>query len=630
MSSPVIGLGTMPISERARQLVMEVLESGRLSYGPMTQKLEADFARLHGCRFGVMSNSGTSALQIALQAMKELHGWSDGDEVIVPAVTFVATVNVVLHNRMTPVLVDVDPHHYDIAADRIEAAITGRTRAIIPVHLFGQPADMDPIRDVAGRRGLKIIEDSAETMFAKYRGRPVGSLGDIACFSTYIAHLLVTGIGGINTTNDPEYAVRLRSLMNHGRDSIYIGIDDDDGKTAQELRVIVARRFQFTSVGHSYRVTEMEAALGLAQLEDFESIVGARRANARLLTEKLRHLEGWLQLPATRPESDHSFMMFPIVLRDEPKVELVNFLEQHGVETRDMLPLTNQPVYRRLGWCESDFPVAQWINQNGFYVGCHQALGEADMDYVSGLIDRYFRRQTSEVRDGGCLVLSTQNSHSVLPQILDDMPRELFDRIIAVDRASSDGTVELLRARDIEVVPWSEDVLQMAANGALQIRQPYVVFMDADGRTKAQDLGRVVLTFERGHDMVIGSRFQPGGARHDRDRRFRYRSTGNRVLTLAANLLFYGNITDALHPFRAIRMERLTSTRLKEGSYSGFYQLSIRAMKEEWKIAEVPTTELVTERDDVVKIALSIPPILRVLIAEWWRESKSSGKVEQP
>ena len=619
--APVIGLGTMPVTDRVRQLVLEVLDSGRLSFGPMIQKLETEFSRLHGCRFGIMSNSGTSALQIALQAMKEMHGWSDGDEVIVPAVTFVATANIVLHNRMRPVLVDVDAKYYHLDPAQLEAAMSDRTRAIIPVHLFGQPADMGPILDIALRRQLKLIEDSAETMFATYCGQPVGSLGDIGCFSTYMAHLLVTGVGGLNTTNDPEYAVLLRSLMNHGRDSIYIGIDDDDEKTAEELRTIVARRFQFTSVGHSFRATEIQAAIGLAQLEDVPTMLAARRANARALIEKLRPLESRLQLPETRPNAEHSFMMFPIVLRGEPKAELVNFLEQHGVETRDMLPLTNQPVYHRLlGWREQDYPVAKWINQNGFYVGCHQDLDEQDMDYVAGLIDRHFRRRTSKVRDGACLVISTANSARVIPQLLDDVPRELFERVIAVDAQSSDGTVELLRNLGVEVVPRSEDVLVMATTGALNIAQQHVVFVEADGRTNARDIGRLVLTLERGHDMVIGSRFQPGGARHDRDRRFRYRSTGNRVLTLAANLLFYGNSTDVLHPFRAVRMDRLASLRLDYGGLPGFYQLSIRAMRERWKIAEIPTTELVTHPNDALDVTLSIPPILRVLTAEWWRE----------
>lgn len=388
---PRIGIGTLTLTERAKTLVLEVLNTNRLSYGPMTQRFETEFARWHGCRFGIMSNSGTSALHVALQAMKERHGWKDEDEVIVPAVTFVSTANVVLHNRLRPILVDVEPTYYTMDPALVEAQISPRTRAIIPVHLFGQPVDMDPICAIARRHGLKIIEDSCETMFASYKGRRVGTMGEIGCFSTYVAHLVVTGVGGMNTTNDSDYAIRVRSLINVGRDSIYLSIDDDNNRSSEDLRTIVAKRFQFTSVGHSFRVTEMEAALGVAQLEGWELMIAARQANAKTLSQQLVPFESSLQLPAIRPDCDHVFMVFPIVLRDQPKEEFVNFLEQHGVETRDMLPLTNQPVYQRLlGWREADYPVAQHINRHGFYIGCHQDLTKADLDYIVELFGQYF------------------------------------------------------------------------------------------------------------------------------------------------------------------------------------------------------------------------------------------------
>ncbi len=388
---PVIGVGTMNISPRARALVNEVLDSNRLSYGPMTQAFEDGFARAHGCRFGVMSNSGTSALLVALAALKELHGWDDGDEVILPAVTFAGTANIVFHARMRPVLVDVDPIHYELDPERIEAAVTSRTRAVIPVHVFGQPCDMDPVLELAGRYGLRVIEDSAETMFATYNGRSVGSLGEIGCFSTYAAHLLTTGVGGLNTTDNPDYAEKLRSLINHGRDSTYLNIDDDDRKSPEELRRIVSRRFSFVSLGYSFRLTEMEAALGLAQLEVWPEMIARRRKNAAYLTRRLSGHEAFLQLPRIRPGCEHSFMMYPIVLRDRKKDALVNFLEENRVETRDMLPLTNQPLFRQLlEISEADYPVAGWINGSGFYIGCHQDLTSSDLDRIVELFERFF------------------------------------------------------------------------------------------------------------------------------------------------------------------------------------------------------------------------------------------------
>ena len=387
-----IGVGGFAVSPLARRYVNEVLDSNRLSYGPFHRRFEAAFAAEHDSKHSVFCNSGTSALQIALQALKEKHGWADGDEVIVPSVTFIATSNIVLHNRMVPVFADVDPRTYTLDPAKFEAAITPKTRAVIPVHLLGLPADMDPISAIARKRGLSVIEDSAETMFAKYNGRKVGSLGDIGCFSTYIAHYIVTGVGGLATTSDPDLAVRLRSLMNHGRDSIYLSIDDDQGATGAKLHEIVAKRFQFVSVGHSYRATELEAALGLAQLEEKDGIVAARTGLAARLSAGLKEFEDRLQLPYCPPGRDHTFMLYGLVLKNEDKAPLVNFLEDRGVETRDMLPLLNQPVYKKLfGDLESKFPVAKSLNRSAFYIGCHQYMTENDADYVIERFREYFR-----------------------------------------------------------------------------------------------------------------------------------------------------------------------------------------------------------------------------------------------
>lgn len=387
-------MGGFRTSPRARRYVLQALDSGRLSYGPFHRRFESAFAKEHDCRHAAFMNSGTSALHVALQALKEKYRWKDGDEVIVPAVTFVATANIVLHNRMRPVFADVDPLTYTLHPRRLEERITRRTRAVIPVHLLGLPADMDPILKVARRRGLKVIEDSAETMFARYHGRKVGSLGDIGCFSTYMAHYLVTGVGGLATTSSADLYVRLRSLMNHGRDSIYLSIDDDDQARGRRLHEIVAKRFKFVSPGHSFRCTELEAALGLAQLEEKDEIVRRRLAVAARLSAGLSRFADRLQLPWTPPGREHTFMLYGVVLRGRDKAPLVNFLEDRGVETRELLPLINQPVYRALyGELERRYPVARELNRSAFYVGCHQHMSGADADYVVEQFAAFFRRR---------------------------------------------------------------------------------------------------------------------------------------------------------------------------------------------------------------------------------------------
>jgi len=371
-----IGVGYFRTTDRARGYIKKVLDSGRVTYGPFHRRFESKFASLHDSKFSVFVNSGTSALHIALQSLKERHGWRDGDEVIVPALTFVATINIVLHNRMKPVLCDIKRDDFGINPDLLESLITKRTKAIIPVHIMGMPCDMDGVLSAARRHNLKIIEDSCETVFAKHNGRPVGSMGDIGCFSSYAAHTIVTGVGGLAVTSDPDLAVRLRSLANHGRDGIYLNIDDDDGKTGAEMREIISRRFRFLSVGHSFRATEFEAALGLAEIEEAKKNIDARRLNAFYLRD---HLSGVVGFQALLPGRESVPMTFPIIAKNKPR--MVEHLEANGIETRDLLPLTRQPVYKGM-WDPKDYPVADYMNRHAFYVGCHPGLSVRDLDRI--------------------------------------------------------------------------------------------------------------------------------------------------------------------------------------------------------------------------------------------------------
>lgn len=388
-----IGVGGFKFGEKEKRYLQKVISSNRLTYGPWSKKFEEIFAKEHDSKFGVFSNSGTSALHMALAALKEKYGWKDGDEVIVPSITFIATSNIVLFNGMKPVFVDVDSKTYNIDPKKIEAAITKRTRVILPVHLFGMPADMDPIMKLARKYGLRVIEDSCESMFATYKGKKVGSFGDIGCFSTYVAHFLVTGVGGLATTNDPELAILMRSFMNHGRDSIYLNIDADKGLSSEKLEMVVAKRFSFVRLGHSMRATELEAAIGVAQFEGRKENIKHRRTIAAFYTKHLADLEEYLQLPTIPKDREHNFMMYPIVLKNMDKRDLVNFLEARNIETRDMMPLLTQPIYKKLFGKDfyQKFPVANWIIKGGFYVGAHPYLTLNEANYVVSAIHDYFR-----------------------------------------------------------------------------------------------------------------------------------------------------------------------------------------------------------------------------------------------
>lgn len=371
-----IGVGEVRLSQRAKDNVNAALDGNRLSYGSYAQKFEKDFAKAHGRRFAVFMNSGTSALQVGLMALKEKYGWQDGDEVLVPAVTFVASYNVIVQAGLVPVLVDVRMSDYGMDPQKMR--ISKYTVAVMPVHLFGRPSSPH-IRKMAEERGLKVIADSCETMFMEGCAE-----GDVSCFSTYTCHILNTGVGGFATTNDPELAMLIRSYANHGRNGLYTSIDDDLGS-----RETMSARFQFDRMGFSYRATELEAAIGCAEMEDREVNLAARRKHAAVLIMELA------DLPLVLPQvAGSAHMMFSLLCKDEKTRDgLTLHLEEHGIETRPMLPLTNQPYIKAIHGndVEDRYPVAKRINRTGFYVGCHPYLTDEDVDYMVETFHSYFR-----------------------------------------------------------------------------------------------------------------------------------------------------------------------------------------------------------------------------------------------
>jgi dTDP-4-amino-4,6-dideoxygalactose transaminase len=236
--------------------------------------------------------------------------------------------------------------------------------------------------------GLQVIEDSCETMFASLHDKSVGSWGDISCFSTYVAHLIVGGVGGLVTTSNTQLNDICRSLMNHGRNTNYISIDDDDDLTKN----MIERRYQFERIGYSYRATELEAAIALSELEKWPDTISARRRNAAALTNLLKDID-WLQLPTIPGGYTHSFMMYPMVIHRSSGIDrdkFLRYLESNGIETRYLFPLLSQPVYQRMFPREdSQYPVARRLAENGFFIGMHQGLTEEDIQYVAQVIKDY-------------------------------------------------------------------------------------------------------------------------------------------------------------------------------------------------------------------------------------------------
>lgn len=393
----MIRVGSNKVLPYEKKLIQKVLNSNQISPDKYCKQFEEEFSKIHQVKHSAFVSSGTDALRIALLALKEQRGWKDGDVVLVPSITFVATVNVVLQAGLKPQLIDVGMYDYNMNPSKFarmeECSVTGKLdpaiRCVIVAHLFGQPADMDPILEYARKYKWAVVEDSCETMFVRYKGRAVGSFGDVSCFSTYACHLLSTGVGGFVCTQDEHLHSLIRSFANHGRDPAYIPGYSKPSK----LEDFIDKHFKYDRIGYSSRGTELQAALGLGQLRVHKELLRKRQANANYLTNRLEKHWNHLSLPYPSFDREHAYMMYPIVIKDWSKVkkrDLMIYLGKNGIEARDMMPITNQPCYKGM-FDSHSYSVADDINKNGFYIGCHPELTKKDLDKIVRIFDNYLK-----------------------------------------------------------------------------------------------------------------------------------------------------------------------------------------------------------------------------------------------
>ncbi|MGE5227585.1 MAG: DegT/DnrJ/EryC1/StrS family aminotransferase [Planctomycetaceae bacterium] len=355
----MIAISDPMIGALEEELVLEVLRSGRLVQGPMVERFEEAVRATTGTRHAVAAANGTDALLASLLA----HGVGPGDEVITTAFTFVATLNVILHTGATPRFVDIgEDFNLDPAA--LAAALTERTRAVMPVHLFGCPADMDAIDDVLAGRDVAIVEDACQALGASVGGRPAGSIGT-GCFSFYATKNVTTGEGGVVTTDDDGLAHTLRVLRNQGQRG----------------------RYDYERPGFNFRMTELQAALGVAQMSRLPEIVAARRANAAALTEGLAGIDG-LVLPFEPRGRTHVFHQYTVrVTRDarRSRDEVLDALRDRGVDAGVYYPAAvwDYACFRedpRIA--EPRTPVTELVAQQVLSLPVHPKLDRADVEHV--------------------------------------------------------------------------------------------------------------------------------------------------------------------------------------------------------------------------------------------------------
>lgn len=358
----MIAVNAPVVPPEAKQFINDCLDTGWISSaGKYLNEFEAGFAKYCGVKHGIAVCNGTVSLHVALAALNI----GPGDEVIIPAMTIISCLNAVLYTGATPVIVDVEPDIYTIDPEQIKRALSPRTKAIMPVHIYGHPADMDPINEIAREHGLAVVEDAAEAHGAEYKGRRCGSFSTISSFSFYPNKLITTGEGGMVLTDDDELAARCRSL--------------------RDLCHLPGQRFHHAEVGFNYRMTNLQAALGCAQLLHADEYLAKKQRMGQMYNEGLQGIPG-LALPVTRDWALNSYWMYAVrvtpeagMTRDEVRRKLL----EKGVDTRDFFwSLSEQPMLKHINARVLPCPVSERLAREGFYLPSGLSLSVDELKYV--------------------------------------------------------------------------------------------------------------------------------------------------------------------------------------------------------------------------------------------------------
>jgi perosamine synthetase len=364
------------LGERELEYVAECIRTGWVSSaGHFIEEFEQKWAEYCGRKYGIAVSNGTVALQLAIACL----GLKPGDEVIMPTFTIISCAQAVIYNGGIPVLVDAERRTWCMDVEQVKNRITKRTRAIMAVHIYGHPVNMDPLLELADKHGLMIIEDAAEAHGAEYLSghntshptwRRCGSFGTVSCFSFYANKLITTGEGGMVLVDDPKLAEKARSLRN--------------------LCFQETRRFYHEELGFNFRLTNLQAALGLAQLERINEIVARKRWMGQEYSRRLKDIQG-LQLPVEEPWARNIYWMYGVVLSEETGMNASEFaqrLRERGVDTRPFfLGMHEQPVFQQRGFFKNEhYPVAEWLARQGLYLPSGLALTEEQLAQVCDIV----------------------------------------------------------------------------------------------------------------------------------------------------------------------------------------------------------------------------------------------------
>lgn len=358
----MINIAAPVIDSEERRAVDEVIESGMLAQGPKVAELEESWAKYCGTKHALAVNSGTAAIHCALYAA----GVKEGDEVITTPYSFIATINPILMLGARPVLVDIDEETFNIDVSKIEAAITEKTKAIVPVDLYGQPCDWAELQEIAKKHNLKIVEDACQAIGAEYKGIKTGSLGDFGCFSLYATKNIMCGEGGVVTTNSDEAAVAIRSFRQHG----------------------MVAPYEYANLGYNYRMSDLHGAIAVEQLKKVEEFTKKRQENARKLNDVLAGVAG-IKIPTISENRSHVYHQYTILLdKDIQRDQFIASLRDKGVGAGIYYPkpLHAYPHIAKLGYKVGDFPVAEDLAARVVSLPVHPKVTDEDIEIIAAAV----------------------------------------------------------------------------------------------------------------------------------------------------------------------------------------------------------------------------------------------------
>lgn len=358
----MISIAKPIIGEEEKQAVQRVLDSGMIACGPVTAEFEKKYAEYIGTKHAISTTSGTTALHLALLALN----LKSGDEVILPSFTFVATANPILFCSATPVFCDINPKTFNIDVEKIEQLITEKTKAILPVHLYGQAADMKTITEIAEKHNLSVIGDACQAHGAKYDGKMVGSFGDMECFSFYPTKNMTTSEGGMITTNNDELAEKINSIRNHGREQTKWG-------------------YEHSRLGYNYRMTDITSAIGIEQLKKLPNFISRRRENAKHFNENIRSIE----TPFVLENVEHAYHQYTIKCKDRDI--LIDALKKNEIGFGIYYPKPIHLYNHLTQYGHSDLKTSEQIANEVLSIPVHPALEHQDIEKIINVINGVFQ-----------------------------------------------------------------------------------------------------------------------------------------------------------------------------------------------------------------------------------------------